>query len=313
MSALIQYNVLHYRSLGHHLPRQPRALSRSISCSVITKPRNAKQLNIDQPAVEVALEKSQTKPAVLAASPPARPKRRVILDDPSLQSTWSHRGWVASGSAVVIISLAECISEAATSHIWLQPLLASFLGYLIADLASGVYHWGIDNYGNASTPMFGPQIDAFQGHHKFPWTITERQFANNLHSLASAVTFVVLPLDLVFRQHPFLLGFIGTCSGCIMFSQQFHAWAHGTKSKLPPLVVALQDAGVLVSRSQHAAHHRQPYNNNYCIVSGAWNQILDQLQVFQTLEMILFFKLGVRPRSWSDPDVEWTEVEIHTH
>ncbi|KAK1391203.1 Kua-ubiquitin conjugating enzyme hybrid, localization [Heracleum sosnowskyi] len=278
MSTLTQYNVLHYRSLGHHFPYLP--VSTNISCSAITKTRNAKQLNINEPAVELLLEKSPTKP-VLLASPLASPRKRVILDDPSLQSTWSHRAWVASGSTVVIISLAECISGAATSHIWLQPLLASFVGYLLADLGSGIYHWGIDNYGNASTPIFGSQIEAFQGHHKFPWTITKR--------------------------------FVGTCSGCIMLSQQFHAWAHGTKSKLPPLVVALQNAGVLVSRSQHAAHHRQPYNNNYCIVSGVWNQILDQLQVFQTLEMILFFKLGVRPRSWSDPDIEWTEEDILTH
>lgn len=92
-----------------------------------------------------------------------------------------------------------------------------------------------------------------------------------------------------------------------MFSQQFHAWAHSTKSKLPPVVVALQDSGVLVSRSQHGDHHRPPYNNNYCIVSGAWNKILDENKVFEVLEMVLFFKSGVRPRSWSEPSLDWTE------
>ncbi|KAI3825793.1 hypothetical protein L1987_07435 [Smallanthus sonchifolius] len=90
-------------------------------------------------------------------------------------------------------------------------------------------------------------------------------------------------------------------------ASSFHAWAHGTKSKLPPVVVALQDAGVLVSRSQHAAHHRPPYNNNYCIVSGVWNRFLDDHKVFEALEMVLFFKLGLRPRSWSEPNSDWTE------
>lgn len=92
-----------------------------------------------------------------------------------------------------------------------------------------------------------------------------------------------------------------------MFSQQFHAWAHGTKSRLPPLVVVLQDLGLLVSRSQHAAHHRPPYNNNYCIVSGVWNEFLDKQKVFEALELVLFFKLGVRPRSWDEPNSDWTE------
>ncbi|KAK7825793.1 fatty acid desaturase 4 [Quercus suber] len=76
-------------------------------------------------------------------------------------------------------------------------------------------------------------------------------------------------------------------------------FAHTTKSRLPPLVIALQDMRLLVSRSQHADHHIPPYNDNYCIVSGVWNEFLDKRQIFKALEMILFYKLGVRPRSWS--------------
>ncbi len=30
------------------------------------------------------------------------------------------------------------------------------------DLASGVYHWGVDNYGDGDTPVFGSQIAGFQ-------------------------------------------------------------------------------------------------------------------------------------------------------
>ncbi|GLT38751.1 hypothetical protein SLA2020_129770 [Shorea laevis] len=150
------------------------------------------------------------------------------------------------------------------------------------------------------------KIEAFQGHHNWPRTICTGQCANNLHALARAITFSVLPIDLLCND-PTIHGFVALCLGCIMFSQQFHAWAHGTKSKLPPLVVVLQDVAVLVSRSQHSAHHRPPYNNNYCIVSGVWNQFLDQHKVFEALEMVLFFKLGVRPRSLSEPSTEWTE------
>jgi len=210
----------------------------------------------------------------------------------------------------VLFTLAKAAVGAAHSHIWWQPILAAYVGYIMADLGSGVYHWGIDNYGDASTPVFGAQIEAFQGHHKWPWTITRRQFANNLHALARAVAIFVFPMNLAFDD-PVVLSFIGVCSGCIMFSQQFHSWAHGTKSKLPPPVVALQEAGLLVSRSQHGAHHRQPYNNNYCIVSGVWNDFLDKNMVFEVLEMVLYFKVGVRPRSWSEPNSDWTE-EVET-
>lgn len=35
-------------------------------------------------------------------------------------------------------------------------------GYLLADLGTGVYHWGVDNYGDATTPVFGSQVSAQQ-------------------------------------------------------------------------------------------------------------------------------------------------------
>ena len=35
---------------------------------------------------------------------------------------------------------------------------------------------------------------------------------------------------------------------------------------------------MLVSRRAHGAHHRAPFEGNYCIVSGIWNPILDQVR-----------------------------------
>ncbi|CAI9088432.1 OLC1v1022760C1 [Oldenlandia corymbosa var. corymbosa] len=287
----------------HHLPKiQHSPTSLHISCSTTTTTTTT-TTSVKPAARQPELLVAESL-RILNPSTPVTPAS--LLNDPSLKSTWPQRAWVAGGCTTVLISLAKSITGSAEAHIWLEPILAGLLGYVLADLGSGVYHWGIDNYGSEKTPVFGNQIEAFQGHHKWPWTITMRQFANNLHALARAVTFTVLPIDLICND-PVLLSFVGVCSGCIMFSQQFHAWAHGTKSKLPPMVVALQDAGVLVSRSMHGAHHRAPYNNNYCIVSGVWNPALDKYKVFEALEMVLFFKLGVRPRSWSEPTSEWTE------
>ncbi|KAL4201169.1 hypothetical protein AMTRI_Chr02g214820 [Amborella trichopoda] len=241
-----------------------------------------------------------------SAAPLSSNVLRQTLDDPSLKSTWSHRAWVACGCTTIAFTLAKSMAMAAVSSSWLEPAGAGTLGYFVADLATGIYHWAIDNYGDASTPVFGSQIDAFQGHHKWPWTITRRQFANNLHALARATTITLLPLDLL----PLDMGleaFVSVCAGCIMFSQQFHAWAHTPKSRLSSIVIVLQDAGLLVSRSKHAAHHRTPYNNNYCIVSGVWNGALDEARFFEALEMVVFFRFGIRPRSWNEPGSDWKE------
>ncbi|KAF8023826.1 hypothetical protein BT93_F1108 [Corymbia citriodora subsp. variegata] len=291
MSLAFHHKLLH-SSVLHERARVPRGRVYCLAATT-TKPRPDR--------THLAVEpRPSTAPGPLIS--PTRP----VLDDPSLKSTWGHRAWLACGCTAVLVALAKSVVVSCESHAWAEPVLAGALGYVLADLGSGVYHWGIDNYGDASTPVFGAQIEAFQGHHKWPWTITRRQAANNLHALARVVAFVVGPIDFICND-PTMLGFVAICSGCIMFSQQFHSWAHSTKSKLPPPVVALQDLGLLVSRSQHAAHHRVPYNNNYCIVSGVWNEFLDDRKVFEALEMVLFFEFGLRPRSWSEPSSEWTE------
>ena len=306
MSSLVQHKCL--PNFHHQIYTKNTIIHRiRVNCSATT--------TTDTPAT--ALKSKPNANQLIIEPKLARQPIKVVTDvnrpmdnDPGLESTWSHRAWVTVGCTTLLISLGESIKGSVDMNMWIEPIVAGWIGYILADLGSGVYHWAIDNYGDESTPLVGAQIEAFQGHHKWPWTITKRQFANNLHSLARMVTFVVLPIDLVFHD-PIVQSFVGVCAGCIMFSQQFHAWAHGTKSRLPSLVVALQDGGVLVSRSQHGAHHRPPYNNNYCIVSGVWNEFLDKSKAFEAMEMILYFKLGVRPRSWSEPSSEWIEeIEI---
>ncbi|KVH99127.1 Kua-ubiquitin conjugating enzyme hybrid, localization [Cynara cardunculus var. scolymus] len=193
-------------------------------------------------------------------------------DGPSLKSTLFHRAWVAIGCTTVLFSLAKAVYGSTDSHTRLKTIVAGFLGYLVADLISGIYHWLIDNYGDASTPFVGSHIEAFQGHHSLPWAITKRQFASNLHVGARIITYLTVPANLIWHDQPVVMGFVGMASGGMLFGSQIHAWAHVSKSKLPAIVVALQDAGVFVTQSQHAAHHLPPYNGGYCVVSGVWNR-----------------------------------------
>ncbi|CAN7033129.1 unnamed protein product [Brassica rapa subsp. trilocularis] len=43
---------------------------------------------------------------------------------------------------------------------------------------------------------------------------------------------------------------------------------------------------------------------SYCIVSGVWNNVLDDNKIFEALEKVLYVQFGVKPRSWSDPNSE---------
>mmetsp|Transcript_10960 Transcript_10960/g.44147 ORF Transcript_10960/g.44147 Transcript_10960/m.44147 type:complete len:340 (-) Transcript_10960:152-1171(-) len=190
---------------------------------------------------------------------------------------------------------------------WASLVGSGLLAYWISDLGTGVFHWSVDNYGSKATPVMGGIIDAFQGHHKYPWTITKRQFANNIHTTCPATMCVTVPLLLTPGLAPDTCAFMGVFCSMIVLSQQFHAWSHMKKSQLPEIVVKLQDLGVLISRKGHGAHHRPPFEGNYCIVSGWWNPILDDNKLFNKMEKVIFEATGVAPRCWSetrDFDVE---------
>jgi ubiquitin-conjugating enzyme E2 variant len=38
-----------------------------------------------------------------------------------------------------------------------------------------------------------------------------------------------------------------------------------------------------------------------------WNGVLDRNRVFEALEMVVFLRTGVRPRSWDETDAAWME------
>ena len=79
--------------------------------------------------------------------------------------------------------------------------------------------------GNANTPIWGKQIEAFQGHHERPWTITHRQTCNNLHQSALAtmpplLCFLLLVGNVVGNAYVLLWGTVAMTF--IMLAQESH-------------------------------------------------------------------------------------------
>jgi len=263
-------------------------------------------LTVNAPTPSASITTTTTKASTTTSG-------RVVLEsEDELRSTWEQRVWVAGTTVLLATTLSNGIS-----HIDLNcptDLLSSgsaiFLAYLLSDLGTGVYHWGVDNYGNGKTPFFGSQIAAFQGHHQRPWTITEREFSNNVHKVFRPAA---APAALLLASSYFTPAVWSIWSSTFLFlacmSQQFHAWSHMKKSKLPGVVVQLQDAGMLISLKQHGAHHKPPFEGNYCIVSGWWNPLLDNSGVFRIMEDVVYKVWGVEPRCWNELEDDWKELE----
>lgn len=253
-----------------------------------------------------ALERSLALPAADTKAATSRRSTEPLLEGDSFESTPTHRAIVGGTSALLAALFAAGVSDVHSGVDAAITVAAVAAGYVAADFGTAVYHWSVDNYGDANTPIVGGQIAAFQGHHVRPWTITERAFANNVHKVFAPAA-PVAGLGLVLA--PFTPGwadvFGATVVALACLSQQFHAWAHSRPSTLPGWVKAAQDAGLLVSRAAHGAHHRAPFDGNYAIVSGMWNPVLDaggDDAFFRRLERVVLALTGVEPRCWHDPD-----------
>jgi hypothetical protein len=139
-------------------------------------------------AAATLLEEEATVSTSAAAAPalapaPAGASKWVIDESELLTSTPEHRLWTFGPMALIGASLGVALSHVQGAGDAATAAGAVLLAFALADLGTGIYHWGVDNYGDGSTPVFGRQIAAFQGHHQRPWTITQREFCNNLHQV----------------------------------------------------------------------------------------------------------------------------------
>ena len=245
---------------------------------------------------------SSLEPTAAADPAPATEYFQPLQTGDVLESTLEHR-LVCGGAGLLVLAL--CVKAAlvapplAHAYDALGYPLCALAGFEFADFGSGVYHWAMDNYGNAATPVWGKQIEAFQGHHERPWTITHRQTCNNLHQPALATIPPLLGFLLFVRSaHALVFGVVAM--SFIMCAQELHKWAHYSKPDAPAVAIALQGAGLAVGRRAHLTHHRSPFETNYCIVSGHCNKLLDGSGFFTALERLIHALNGVQPRSWTN-------------
>uniref|UniRef100_A0A7S0ZBR6 Lipid desaturase domain-containing protein n=1 Tax=Timspurckia oligopyrenoides TaxID=708627 RepID=A0A7S0ZBR6_9RHOD len=204
------------------------------------------------------------------------------------------------------LQAASCVSihELSLISVALQVSASVLSSLFLADFGTAVYHWAVDNYGDRNTPLVGYQIDAFQGHHTSPWTITERGTFNNLHRACVPVLLPFMMICTIGSELNFNVKlFLGVFLSSIVMCQEIHKWAHMIQSP-NGIVEKLQKWNLLVSRKEHGLHHSSPYEGHYGIVNGWSNWMLDQSGFFRILEVFFYKMNGAQPNSWKlDNDV----------
>lgn len=156
------------------------------------------------------------------------------------------------------------------------------LGWLAADLVTGTFHWWEDRFGSEDWPVIGPWIIAPNRlHHVEPLAFTKKGFwGRNRASVATALIAGGL-LATLFGPSVWL--------GALMVggsaANEVHRYAH-QPSAAPTWFRMLQQTGLLQSPKAHAAHHRPPFERNYCVLTDWLNPPLEMLRFWTRLERL---------------------------
>ena len=174
----------------------------------------------------------------------------------------------------VVVEVADRLSWS-TALLIVAVLLVAFA---VADLASGIVHFLLDNFGSPDTPVIGQKfVRPFRDHHVDPMEMTRGDFiavnADNVFVCLPVVIPAFFFLDTA--QHPYAGVFIiGLVVGVIM-TNQLHKWAH--MPTVPRLVAAAQQRGIVLSKQHHSVHHSGRYDRNYCITWGRLDAVLNPM------------------------------------
>ena len=221
-----------------------------------------------------------------------------LVDKLAIAACMGSGAWLATGIAMHLAA-APTLGAAAVG---LATVAASAAGaYAAADLGSGIFHWFIDNYPTAKTPVIGHMAREFQHHHHRTNDLQDLTFWSNC---ATSGKFLWVPMAAVAALHPPLAiqSAALTFFGGTLLAQGSHRWTH--EDNPPAIAKVLQKLHVVQPRENHLTHHKLPWDDYYCIVNGMWNKALSKIDLYRHLEVGVFKLTGKEPHSWRDPGVK---------
>lgn len=171
-------------------------------------------------------------------------------------------------------------------------LLGALIGWVLADLFSGLVHFIADNFGHPATPIVGPLFIApFREHHDAPEAMLHHGFlernANN--ALVTSPLFLWIPW--MSLSSPFALLCSAIClnlSGWLFLTNEIHAKCHQRPTR--GAAYWLQQRGLILAPEQHDVHHAAAATNSdapasrgrrdrfhYCITCGICDRLARRL------------------------------------
>ena len=156
--------------------------------------------------------------------------------------------------------------------------LISTIMYFYIDLASGLLHIILDNPLNLDNKYIGRFANGFQQHHFNTALRVNMKLSDHLRPMGIVIVLVSY-LGLLIHG-PYLTSlyiYIISFSFNVCWMQCCHRWSHMSKTKRGNLISTLQKIGICLKPNEHLVHHKSPYLQNFCIMSGIFNPLLNKI------------------------------------
>jgi hypothetical protein len=144
----------------------------------------------------------------------------------------------------------------------------SIVRCLLAEVATGIFHFFVDQYGSMQGRFMKKPVNFLLLHHTAPHKIVAQSYwelTGGVYKIAS----IIFGIRLLFGVHWELLLFLGCCTN----GNMIHRWSHQRKSETAVLVRNLQRFKII----QNKEHHNGAFNKNYCVMTNAMNPILHRI------------------------------------
>lgn len=191
-------------------------------------------------------------------------------------------------------------SPDADASVFLWSPISIFAAILLADLTSGIAHWGFDTWGSTDTPVFGFLIRSFREHHVDAAAMTKHDFVetNGDNSMATIPMFAILALMPITSSGLTSVSvhfFVITYALFIAFTNEFHKWSH--QAKPSPIAKFCMSNHITLTPKNHRIHHSGDHDSAYCITVGWLNPFLDAIDFWRKFERLVTAVTGEIPRA----------------
>lgn len=152
--------------------------------------------------------------------------------------------------------------------------------YFYTDVVSACLHVVLDNPYFLDPKVYYGAIEkaakGFQEHHLDTTLICRMSVFNHLAPISAGIA-IAFAIGKLMHNSIYLSTIQLSLTFWLCLMQMAHRWSHMTYSERGPLINKLQSWRVILSPADHLRHHRNPYDNQFAIMSGIFNPIMNQL------------------------------------